>query len=116
MYLYNSINTPSYTTSTANMYNKHFTYPHQVTAVQPQPCKEPALMQEGDDANGTGHAVWVVGVGVLQQGQQRVDGVVMQVGVAVQDGLVPGDHPSNISQIEKEKTLVVIRLVLVFNT
>ena len=66
-------------------------------------------MQEGDDANGTGNAVRVVGVGVFQQGQQWVDGVVMQVGVAVQDGLVPGD-PS------EEKKNVVIRLVIVFNT
>ena len=62
-------------------------------------------MQEGDDANGTGDVVRVVGVGVLQQGQQRVDGVVMQVGVAVQDGLVPGNHPSNISQIERKKNV-----------
>ena len=61
-------------------------------------------MQEGDDANGTGDVVRVVGVGVLQQGQQRVDGVVMQVGVAVQDGLVPGD-PSNISQIERKNNV-----------
>ena len=110
MYVQNVAGTGRYTIpSTTNMYPTDFTYPHQVTAVQPQPCEEPALMQEGDDANGTGNAVRVVGVGVFQQGQQWVDGVVMQVGVAVQDGLVPGD-PS------EEKKNVVIRLVIVFNT
>ena len=34
MYLYESINTPSYTTSTTNMYNKDFTYLDTFTAAQ----------------------------------------------------------------------------------
>ena len=49
--------------------------------------QEPALMQECDDPDGTGSAVRVVGVGFFQQRQQGFNGVVMQIGLTVQDGL-----------------------------